>query len=74
LGDRSTQEGGAVAYLTHKQQSALQWLGKYVDVEELHLQDVMANLPGKVSKLLLSAGTALVGDWPALLGTQSLHS
>jgi predicted PurR-regulated permease PerM len=28
LGDRSTQEGGPVAYLTHKQQSAFQWLGR----------------------------------------------
>ena len=31
LGDRSTQEGGAVAYLAQKQQSALRWLGKYVE-------------------------------------------
>jgi predicted PurR-regulated permease PerM len=72
LGDRSTQEGGAVAYLTHKQQSALQWLGKYVDVEVLHLQDAMANLPGKVSKVLLAAGTGLVGALAGFAGNAIL--
>jgi predicted PurR-regulated permease PerM len=72
LSDRSTQEGGAVAYLTHKQQSALQWLGKYVDVEVLHLQDAMANLPGKVSRFLLAAGTGLVGALAGFAGNAIL--
>jgi predicted PurR-regulated permease PerM len=72
LGDRSTQEGGAVAYLTHKQQSALQWLGKYVDVEVLHLQDAMVNLPGKISKILLAAGTGLMGALASFAGNAIL--
>jgi predicted PurR-regulated permease PerM len=72
LGDRSTQEGGAVAYLTHKQQSALQWLGKYVDVEVLHLESAMANLPGKVSRFLLAAGTGLVGVLAGFTGNAIL--
>ena len=72
LGDRSTQEGGAVAYLTHKQQSGLQWLGKYVDVEVLHLQDAMVNLPGKASKVLLAAGTGLVGALAGFAGNAIL--
>jgi predicted PurR-regulated permease PerM len=72
LGDRSTQEGGAVAYLTHKQQSALQWLGKYVDVEVLHLENAMANLPGKASKFLLAAGTGLVGALAGFAGNAIL--
>ena len=45
VSDRSSQEGGAVAYLSHKQEAVLNWLGKYVDVEELRLQDTLANLP-----------------------------
>jgi len=72
LGDRSTQEGGAVAYLTHKQQSALRWLGKYVDVEELRLDDALANLPGQVSKFLLAAGTRLVGGLAGFAGNAIL--
>ena len=72
LGDRSTQEGGAVAYLTHKQQSALRWLGKYVDVEELRLEDALANLPGQVSKFLLAAGTRLVGGLAGFAGNAIL--
>jgi predicted PurR-regulated permease PerM len=72
MGDRSTQEGGAVAYLTHKQQSALQWLGKYMDVEVLHLEDAMANLPGKVSKFLLAAGSGLVGVLAGFAGNAIL--
>jgi predicted PurR-regulated permease PerM len=68
LGDRSTREGGAVAYLTHKQQAALQWLGKYVDVETLHLQGAMANLPSRASKFLLAAGTGLVGALAGFAG------
>ena len=59
LCDRSTQEGGATTYLGHKQQSALRWLEKYVDVEELRLEDAMANLPGQVSRSLLAAGTGM---------------
>ncbi len=61
LGDRSMQEGGAANYLGKKQQSALHWLGKYVDVEELRLEDALANLPSQASKILLAAGTGLVG-------------
>jgi predicted PurR-regulated permease PerM len=72
LSDRSTQEGGAVAYLTHKQQTALQWLGKYVDVEVLHLESAMANLPGKVSRFLLAAGTGLVGVLAGFTGNAIL--
>lgn len=72
LGDRSTQEGGPVAYLTHEQQSALQWLGKYVDVEVLHLQQAMMNLPGKVSRFLLAAGTGIVGELTGFAGNAIL--
>jgi predicted PurR-regulated permease PerM len=72
LGDRSTQEGGVVTYLSQKQQSALRWLGKYVDVEELRLEDAMANLPGQVSKLLLAAGTHLVGGLAGFAGNAIL--
>jgi predicted PurR-regulated permease PerM len=72
LSDRSTQEGGPVAYLTHKQQTALQWLGKYVDVEVLHLESAMANLPGKVSRFLLAAGTGLIGVLAGFTGNAIL--
>ena len=72
LGDRSTQEGGAVAYLTHKQQNALQWLGQYVDVEVLHLQEAMVNLPGKVSGFLLAAGTGIIGELTGFAGNAIL--
>lgn len=72
LGDRSTQEGGAVAYLAQKQQSALGWLGKYVDVEELRLEDAIANLPGQVSKVLLTAGTHLLGGLAGFTGNAVL--
>jgi predicted PurR-regulated permease PerM len=54
------QEGGTVNYLTHKQQGAVRWLGKYVNVEELHLEDTLASLPNRVSNFLLAAGTGLV--------------
>jgi len=72
LGDRSTQEGGAVAYLSHKQQSALRWLGKYVDVEKLQLEDALSNLPRQVSKMLLAAGTALLGGLAGFAGNAVL--
>ena len=72
LGDRSTQEGGAVAYLTQKQQSALSWLGRYVDVEELRLEDAIANLPGQISKVLLTAGTRLLGGLAGFTGNAIL--
>jgi predicted PurR-regulated permease PerM len=66
--DRSTQEGGAVAYLSHKQQSVLRWVGKYVDVGELHLESALENLPVQVSRFLLAAGTGLVGGLAGVTG------
>src|SRR5438552_19140775 len=74
LGDGSTQEGGAVAYLTHKQQSGLRWLGKYVDVEELRLEDALANLTGQVSKFLLASATRSVGGLAGFVGNEILTS
>jgi predicted PurR-regulated permease PerM len=68
FGDRSTQEGGAVAYLGEKQQSALRWLGKYVDLEQLHMEETLSNLPGQVSKVLLAAGSHLVGGLAGFAG------
>jgi predicted PurR-regulated permease PerM len=72
FGDRSTEQGGAVAYLAEKQQTALRWLAKYVDVEELHLEDAIANLPGQVSKVLLAVGTHLVGGLAGFAGNAIL--
>jgi len=72
FGDRSTQEGGAVAYLAEKQQAALRWLGKYVDVDELHLDDAIANLPGQLSKTSLAVGTHLVGGLAGFAGNAIL--
>ena len=72
FGDRSTREGGAIAYLGQKQESALRWLGKYVDVEELHLDDATANLPGQVSKVLLTVGTHLAGGLAGFAGNAIL--
>jgi predicted PurR-regulated permease PerM len=72
FGDRSTEQGGAVAYIADKQQSALRWLAKYVDVEELHLEDAIANLPGQVSKVLLAVGTHLVGGLAGFAGNAIL--
>jgi predicted PurR-regulated permease PerM len=72
LGDRSTREGGAVTYLYHKQQSVLRRLEKYVDVEELRLEEAMANLPGQVSRFLLAAGTGLVGGLAGFAGNAIL--
>ena len=72
LGDRSTQEGGAATYLGHRQERVLQWLGKYVDVDELHLEDAMANLPGQASRVLLAAGTGLVGGLAGFTGNAVL--
>jgi predicted PurR-regulated permease PerM len=70
--DRSTAEGGTVAYLAEKQQSALRWVGKYVDVEALHLEDAIANLPGQVSKVLLAVSTHLVGGVAGFAGAAVL--
>jgi predicted PurR-regulated permease PerM len=72
FGDRSTEQGGAVAYLADKQQSALRWLAKYVDVEELHLEDAIANLPGQVSNVLLAVGTRLLGGLAGFAGNAIL--
>jgi len=72
FGDRSTEQGGTVAYLADKQQSALRWLGKYVDVGELHLEDAIANLPGQVSKVLLAVGTHLLGGLAGFAGNAIL--
>ena len=72
VGNWSTEEGGAVTYLSQKQESALRWLGKYVDVEELRLQDAIANLPGQVSKVLLTAGTRLLGGLAGFAGNTIL--
>lgn len=72
FGDRSTEQGGAVAYLAEKQQSALHWLARYVDVEELHLEDAAASLPGQISKVLLTVGTRLVGGLAGFAGNAIL--
>jgi predicted PurR-regulated permease PerM len=72
LGNWSAEEGGAVTYLSQKQQTALRWLGKYVDVEELRLEDAVANLPGQVSKVLLAAGTRLLGGLAGFAGNAIL--
>ena len=72
LGDRSAQEGGAAAYLGDKQARAMVWLGRYVDVEELRIQDALDNLPGQVSKFLLAAGTGLVGGLAGFAGNAIL--
>jgi predicted PurR-regulated permease PerM len=68
LNDRSTQEGGAVIYLGNAQQSVLRWLGKYVDVEALRLEDSLANLPSLTSKFLLAAGTGLAAGLAGFAG------
>jgi len=68
FGERSTKEGGAVNYLGHVQQGALNWAGKYVDVEALRLDDALANLPGQASKWLLAAGTAIVAGLAGFTG------
>ena len=72
MGNWRAEEGGAVTYLSQKQQSALRWLGKYVDVEELRLEDAIANLPGQVSKVLLAAGTRLLGGLAGFAGNAIL--
>jgi len=72
VSDRSSQEGGAVAYLSHKQEAVLNWLGKYVDVEELRLQDTLANLPRQISRVLLAAGTGLAGGLAGFAGNAVL--
>jgi len=72
LGDRSAQEGGAAAYLGDKQKRVMVWLGRYVDVEELRIQDALDNLPGQVSKFLLAAGTGLVGGLAGFAGNAIL--
>jgi predicted PurR-regulated permease PerM len=68
LGDRSSQVQGAVLYLGNAQQSVLHWLGKYVDVEALRLEDALANLPSLASKFLLAAGTGLVAGLAGFAG------
>jgi predicted PurR-regulated permease PerM len=72
LGDRGLQEGGALDYLTRQQQKVLGWLGKYVDVEQLNLEDAIARLPGHVSRILLAVGTRLVGGVARLTGDANL--
>jgi predicted PurR-regulated permease PerM len=72
LNDRSIQEGGAVVYLSQAQQSVLRWLGKYVDVEALRLEDTLANLPGLASKFLLAAGTGLAAGLAGFAGNAIL--
>ena len=72
LGDRSAQEGGAAAYLGDKQAKVMDWLGRYVDVEELRIQGALDNLPGQVSKFLLAAGTGLVGGLAGFAGNAIL--
>jgi len=72
LGDRSTQEGGAMNYVTNTQQSALRWLGKYVDVEALRLDDALSNFPSLASKFLLAAGTGLAAGLAGFAGNAIL--
>jgi predicted PurR-regulated permease PerM len=68
LNGRSTQEGGAANYLGNAQQSVLHWLGRYVDVEALRLEDTLSNLPSLASKFLLAAGTGLVAGLAGFAG------
>jgi len=72
LGDRSTQERGAIIYLGHKQQSVLRWLGKYVAWKNCSCRTPWSNLPGQVSKFLLAAGTGLVGGLAGFAGNAIL--
>src|SRR5262249_29807356 len=48
------------------------WLQKYVDVEQLHLEDTLANFPGQVSKVFLAAGSHLVGGLAGFAGNAIL--
>ena len=41
-------------------------------MEELHLEETMANLPGQVSKVLLAVGTHLVGGLAGFAGNAIL--
>ena len=66
--DRGIREGGAALYLSRAQQSALGWLGRYVDDEALRLEDTVANLPSMASKFLLAAGTGLVAGLAGFAG------
>ena len=59
-------------YLGDKQKRVMVWLGRYVDVEELRIQDAVDNLPGQVSKFLLAAGTGLVGGLAGFAGNAIL--
>jgi predicted PurR-regulated permease PerM len=72
LSDRSSEEGGPIAYLSHKQDKILGWLGKYLDIQELRLEDALANLPRQVSRALLTAGRALVGGLAGFAGNAIL--
>jgi len=72
LSDRSSQEGGPVAYLSHKQETVLNWLEQYVDVEELRLEDALANLPRQISGVLLAAGRGLARGLAGFAGNAVL--
>ncbi len=43
-----------------------------MDVEELRLEDAIANLPGQISKVLLTAGTRLLGGLAGFTGNAIL--
>jgi predicted PurR-regulated permease PerM len=58
--------------VSQAQQSALRWLGKYVDVEALRLGDTLANLPSLASKFMLAAGTGLVAGVAGFAGNAIL--
>lgn len=46
----------------------MHWLGKYVDVEELHPENALANVPGQVSNFLVAASTGLVAGLAGFAG------
>ena len=60
ISSKSAAEGGIVSYVNQFVDRILEWLRKYVDVENSGIRQIVDSLPANISRFLLRTGTLLV--------------
>lgn len=62
IDQRSSESGGLIPFITQVAERPLNWLGQYVDVSNINLQDELRNRLAGVSQFLLAQLGALIGN------------
>jgi predicted PurR-regulated permease PerM len=59
LKGQSAAQGGLPAYVAHLKDNALAWMGQYVNIQNLHLEQRLGDLPSRAGDAMLEAGKSL---------------